>query len=69
MAKWHGGKGSTQRPETEQGAYASGWDAIFGAKAKAEPACGTCETPIKPDPMTGTTCECDDGRASDGTAG
>lgn len=26
----HGGKGSKRRPESEPGAYGSGWDAIFG---------------------------------------
>ncbi len=33
----HGGKGSGRRPESEPGAYASGWDAIFGKGRKAEP--------------------------------
>lgn len=31
------GKGSGRRPEAEAGAYASGWDAIFGVKAKSNP--------------------------------
>lgn len=66
--QWHGGKGSGRRPEGEQGAYASGWDAIFGAKAKPAPEVlgyRADGTPIHPVPKGSITtcafvqcCEC-----------
>jgi len=52
----HGGKGSGRRPEAEQGAYASGWDAIFGKKAKA----GGCA--CDPSGSEGAACPGEDGR-------
>ena len=33
MSKWHGGKGSKQRP-TDTKKYQDNWDAIFGKKDK-----------------------------------
>ena len=33
MSKWHGGKGSVQRP-TDKDKYDSGWEAIFGNKLR-----------------------------------
>ncbi|HEY4530121.1 MAG TPA: hypothetical protein VIG97_07310 [Luteimonas sp.] len=52
----HGGKGSGRRPEAEDGAYARGWDAIFGKKSKAA---GCACDPAGSD---GATCPGEDGR-------
>jgi len=32
MSKWHGGKGSKQRPITNQEQFEENWDNIFGRK-------------------------------------
>ena len=32
MSKWHGGKGSKQRPITNQKQFEENWDKIFGRK-------------------------------------
>ena len=32
MSKWHGGKGSKQRPTKDQKKFDDNWDAIFGKK-------------------------------------
>lgn len=33
MSKWHGGKGSVQRP-TDKDKYDSGWEKAFGSKLR-----------------------------------
>ena len=33
MSKWHGGKGSVQRP-TDKDKYDSGWEKVFGSKLR-----------------------------------
>ena len=34
MAKWHGGKGSVQRPQTDKEKFDNNFEAIFGKKKK-----------------------------------
>lgn len=54
----HGGKGSGRRPESEAGAYARGYDAIFGPK----PARGGNGCPCEPSGSDGLTCPDANGR-------
>jgi hypothetical protein len=35
-SKWHGGKGSKQRPVEDKKRFEDNWDRIFGSKKKKE---------------------------------